>query len=388
MPLQLTPEQIRRLVERAAVGTGDADDGGAGDDAYALADGSSSGPYEPMRKRRHTAYLLFLEGSDPKPDTPMSKRVLDYLVQNLQPEPALTHVELFIPPGSPAHDTHFSTYLGMRANWGRQFKGGADFYLAENRTLWSAVPVMALDAADRMRLECEAHVNTPYGDFWPSLYRYPLATPPFRAFSGWVGDTTRRSQAHCASLTARCLRCGLPELGLPHASAWYGPTTLYLELTRRERFEQYAAQRAELQTLRTLPDEEGVVDAANTLVWGADASVAELNEEVCAEAVELLCDRVVEAGCCLDERKQHEAQKHLGLALVRWSQLLREPSWKAAARADALSEADTERAGDSSGSEEAAEWAPMTLGADKPLRRRAGGGGGAGGGSSLAWSRS
>ena len=75
-----------------------------------------------------------------------------------------------------------------------------------------------------------------------------------------------------------------------------------------DRWEGYAAQRSELQHTRSLPEEEAVVDAANVLVWGADTAVAELDDDTCAEAIEHLCDRAVEAGCYGDVRKQRERE--------------------------------------------------------------------------------
>ena len=421
MSLQLGPEQVRRLVERAnrERRRADADanaDAGAGDAApcYRLpaGGGSADAGLDPMRKRRHTSYLLFLEGTDASPDTPFWTRVLDSMVQGFQPEPALTHVELFIPPDRLADDVHFSTYLGKWADWGSGFPGGGEFYLGKNQLLWRAVPIMAMDAAPRLRRELEAHRETPYGSC-ATLYRYPFSVPPLRAAAGLLADTPKVTPAHCASLTARCLKAGLPELGLYNPSAWYGPTTLYLEMTRTDRMRGYAQQRQELEHLRTLPEHECTLEAAETLVLGSDMQVMELDCAVCADAIDHLCDRVVRLGVTSDVPQQIEAQQVLGRALVRWSQLQRSAARAVAAALDgggaadadadgsaqdALSDAHTEHAHGGSGSDDSADVAEWT-----PMRLHSGSGGGAGrrrasstskrghhhggGGSHLAWAR-
>ena len=412
MSLQLAPDQVRRLVERANRERrgGDDDEGEA--PCYRLpAGGAADGGLDPLRKRRHTSYLLFLEGTDPSPDTPFWTRVLDSMVQGFQPEPALTHVELFIPPDGLADDVHFSTYLGKWADWGSGFPGGGEFYLGKNQLLWRAVPIMAMDAAPRLRRELEAHRETPYGSC-ATLYRYPFSVPPLRAAAGLLSDTPKVTPAHCASLAARCLKAGLPELGLPNPSAWYGPTTLYLEMTRAGRMRSYAQQRQELEHLRTLPEHECTVDAAETLVMGSDLQVMELDCELCTDAVEHLCDRVVRLGVGGDVAQQVEAQQVLGRALVRWSQLQRSAARAVAAAMDggaaadsdgaaqdALSDAHTEHAhggGGSDDSADVAEWTPMRLHSSGggTGRRRASSAskrghhhGGGGGGSHLAWAR-
>jgi len=429
MALQLAPDQVRRLVERATrerrrVGGGGGADAGDGDDdsdgdapCYQLPAGAGAGAgLDPMRKRRHTSYLLFLEGTDASPGTPFWTRVLDSMVQSFQPEPALTHVELFIPPDRLSDDVHFSTYLGKWADWGSKFEGGGEFYLGKNQLLWRAVPLMAMDAAPRLRRELEAHRKTPYGSC-ATIYRYPFSVPPLRAASGLLADTPSVTPAHCASLTARCLKAGLPELGLHNPSAWYGPTTLYLEMTRVGRMRHYAQQRQELEHLRTLPEHECTLEAAETLVMGSDMQVMELDSELCADAAEHLCDRVVRLGDTDDVARQVEAQQALGTALVRWAQLQRSAARAVAAATalgalggnggggdvDALSEAHTEHAHGGSGSEDSAdvsEWTPMRLhGSAGASRRRVpspspskqssggGGGGGSGGARHLAWAR-
>jgi len=408
MPLQLSPEQVRRLVERMQHERASADktDDGSEDDAYDAT--GLHGPavtLTPAQRHRHTAYLLFLEGADAEPGMSWGAWTLDTLVQACQPEPTMTHAELFVPPENADQDVHFSTYLGKKADWGSKFGGGHSFYLGTNKDLWVAVPVMCMDAAPRLRREVEAHVGTDYGTCRRFLYNYAFAVPPLRSVAGWVDDRTKEAPAHCGSLTARCLRAGLAEVGPPNPSAWYGPSSLYLEMASKERFEQYAAQRGELQHTRSLPEEEAVVDAANVLVWGADTAVAELDDDTCAEAIEHLCDRVVEAGCYGDVRRQRETQRHLALALVRWSQLKRETvkaikraqekaereraAAQAAADPDALSNADTEHVGsgsganasggESSGSEgAAAEWMPLSFGDGQPRQRNR---------NALAWAR-
>ena len=334
----------------------------------------------PAQRHKHTAYLLFLEGADAEAGMSWGAWTLDALVQACQPEPTMTHAELFVPPENADQEVHFSTYLGKQANWGSAFAGGQSFYLGTNKDLWVAVPVMCMDAAPAPRAR---------GARWHGLRHVPPVSVQLR-ICGAAAAVRRRVGGRPNQRGAGALR--LAHGAVPARRHRGGGTAkpvavvrselALLEMTSKERFERYAAQRSELRHTRSLPEEEAVIDAANVLVWGADTSVVELDDDTCAEAIEHLCDRAVEAGCYGDVRKQRETQHHLALALVRWSQLKRETvralkraqekaaleraALQAAADPDALSNADTEHAaggggdvahasgGENSGSEGAA----------------------------------
>ena len=220
MSLQLAPDQVRRLVERANRERrgGDDDEGEA--PCYRLpAGGAADGGLDPLRKRRHTSYLLFLEGTDPSPDTPFWTRVLDSMVQGFQPEPALTHVELFIPPDGLADDVHFSTYLAS-GQTGVGVPG-------RRRVLPRQEPAAVARRADhghgrraRRGASSRRIARRP-----TARARRCAATPsPCRraAAAGLLSDTPKVTPAHCASLAARCLKPGCRSWGCPTPSLGTG----------------------------------------------------------------------------------------------------------------------------------------------------------------------
>ena len=90
-----------------------------------------------------------------------------------------------------------------------------------------------------MRAECNLHCGTPYPPA-ASLWQYPMSIWPLRAFSGFLDDRIN-APAHCAALSARILRSAFPRSALPQPSHWYGPSSLYLELSTPERMERALA---------------------------------------------------------------------------------------------------------------------------------------------------
>lgn len=274
-------------------------------------------------RRHHVVYLLFVDPDEPDAEWSFFERALDSLVQTLQPLPAATHVEFFIPPENETQDVHFATYMGKSAGWGSSFGGAKDFYLGTNLTKWRAVPVFAMDAARRLRTEINTapHVGTPYAPM-SRAFNYVFSVPPLRAFAGWIGDKPGDS-AHCASLTARCLMAALPETEMAHSSNWYGPATLFLEFTKLWRIRSYAAQRAELEFVRPALEQENIEEAVSVLLFGADSAVAMLSTHQCEQAVDFLTGRALDATASGNEHVAHRAQCQLGLALVRWSILQR-----------------------------------------------------------------
>ena len=139
------------------------------------------------------------------------------------------------------------------------------------------VAIFSIDAVDRVRTECHDHVHTPY----PSMSRllnYPFSVPPLRAFAGWLDDQPG-TPAHCAALSARILRSAVPEISLPHASHWFGPSSLYLELSTPERMERaLATQRPvgrskaeEEQDKRAGGEDGGAAEAAPSMSSGLAA---------------------------------------------------------------------------------------------------------------------
>lgn len=288
----------------------------------AQAGGAREGARVPdaVSKRPNDAvYLLMLEGDAPNPEWTFFEKALDLAVQTVQPSPALTHVELFVPPRREGEEPHFGTYLGKEAGWGSDFGDSVDFYLneARNGPSWRAIPVFAHGAVDRVRAVANDHSKTPYASVYRA-FNYPFSCPPFRSLA-WALNDERGTPAHCASLTARILRRALPEIELPHPSAWFGPSTLYLELSRRERVEADQIKLQEAATLRSLPEEEEEVTGADGLVRASDDAVSAMSDAECEAGVRLLTKKVVDAAVLGDPTMQRLAEKQLARGLLRWS---------------------------------------------------------------------
>ena len=272
---------------------------------------------------QQVAYLLSLEGDEPHAKWTWWETALDTLVQSAQPAPAITHTELLLPPETANDDMHFAIYLGKQAHWGSAFGGGRKFYLDPqgNAKSWRAVPIVGQDAVDRLRAECAKHTGTSYGPVH-RLFNYPFSMPPGRSLA-WLLDDTVGSPAHCASLTARCLRRALPELGLSRPSAWYGPSTLYLELARESRMASYKQYLTGAETVKATVEVERTAKSADTLLRGSDDSVVALSHDECQCGVDLLTSKVVDAAIGGDPTSERLMQKNLARALLRWSQINR-----------------------------------------------------------------
>ena len=282
------------------------------------------------------AYVVGLEADAPNEDWGVFEGGLDALVQSFQPAPVMTHVELLLPPaeasasarggggggGEGEERINFATYLGKRADWGTQFGDAEDFYLGKNFDAWRATPVVAWDAANRLRDECELeHVHTPYAPVL-RLYNYPFSIPPLRSLA-WTIDDSPKTPAHCAALSARILRRALPETELPMSSAWYGPSTLFLEMTREERMRTYSRQLNDVGELRATAEvEEDETDAElgeQALLRGSDGDVRELTQHACHLGTEKLARKAIDAAVNHDPTMARMWQKNLAKALMRWA---------------------------------------------------------------------
>lgn len=268
---------------------------------------------------REWAILLFLEADEAGTDFSFAEKALDALVQVMQPAPSITHVELFVPAtDDSAADQHFSTYLGASgATWTTGYGDGLRFYLDPkgNGASWRAVPVFGRDAAQRIRAECNLHVDTPY----PSMGRllnYPFSVPPLRAFAGYL-DNRRGTAAHCAALSARILQTCMPELNVPNSAPWYGPSTLYLEIARQGRMVAYAAKARAEATVESIVDTEDAVASLEILLRGGDAEVRALSERSVIAGTNLACTHCVAAGVDANPALVRTRQKELARAVLR-----------------------------------------------------------------------
>jgi hypothetical protein len=256
-------------------------------------------------------FAMFLEPTNaPNPQASLGETVVNAIVEAAQPPPSMLHVELLAPEHG--KDSIFATYLGFESGFGTAFGNGRDFYFGHNAGRWRAVPIAARNASRRTHAECEHHVATPY-----SLARYAFAVPPLRSVAALL-PSKPHAPAHCATLTARVLRRAIPELGLARSEAWYGPATLFLELTSERQMQRTSAFLEQRQpSVRAQTDDEAKAVAAHVLVNGTDDEVAQLPHEASTLAVHAMARRAVDAD--VDDTARRLVQRQLATALLRRS---------------------------------------------------------------------
>tara|TARA_X000001036_G_C20580570_1_gene766573 strand:+ start:61 stop:972 length:912 start_codon:yes stop_codon:yes gene_type:complete len=257
------------------------------------------------------AYVLFLEPrSRPDPSWSTGEKCLNWLVRTFQPAPALMHCELCLPPLPPreAMRSQFATYQGCTSSWMNDRRENERFYLGSGAPTWRAVPVFGIDAAQRIRDECDLEQGVAY-----SLARYITATPPFRVLARAM-PAQRRAPAHCATLTARVLRNALTNSTAPsHVAAYYGPSTLYHELCA------IAAHRTESMGLRADALDDETARGVETLLRAPMAeSTGALGDAGCAQAVHALTLRACTDLVGGDATAQKVSQRQLAQGLLRW----------------------------------------------------------------------
>ena len=189
------------------------------------------------------------------------------------------------------------------------------------RSSWSAIPIFALEGAEKLRRECNLHHGTPYPPGF-LLWQYPMSTWPLRAFSGLVDDRIN-TPAHCAALAARILRTALPTTyAMEHPSHWYGPSSLYLELATPTRME--AALARERPAVKAKVEEEALDRLADVLVQHSDDEVAEMRREDAHKALHTLAVCVLRAGSRtadneVDQDDFRDAQERYARGLCRYT---------------------------------------------------------------------
>lgn len=304
MALRLSPEQWGDLVNASKDGCFTQTESwlAAGDTAAAADDLTSS-----------LVFVLALEGrSVPDPTWSVWQRALDSLVQMAQPAPSITHVELIVPPQPDGkQNMHFSTYVFETAQWWDSHANNRSFYLGSNAPHWRAVPLSCKSAASRVRQECGKHVGTAY-----SLSRYVCAVPPVRALASLLPDAPL-SPAHCGTLTARVLKRALGEVAPVHASGWYGPSSLFLEMSDGEKREATSHFLTGSAGMQSIVEKEEEAAALSGLLNGSDDRVRSLADEACRSAIRSLSTRACSDG--LDEAGRRIVQKQLATALLRYS---------------------------------------------------------------------
>ena len=178
-------------------------------------------------------YALFIEPRDDPPAGGRGGALRRLAVRTFQPSPAMTHVELFMPPVllDEADRTQFAT-AGRRPAGSRTGSTATTFTCT--RTPTSGARCRCLRPT-RRRLR-GATCRRPY-----SLLTYLAGVRPFRWVARFLPDA-RRTAAHCATLTARILKNALgPQHAPTQPSASYGPATLYHELNAHAAHHTHAA---------------------------------------------------------------------------------------------------------------------------------------------------
>jgi hypothetical protein len=271
-------------------------------------------------EKMEMVYLLAL-ASSPRQDSRLSffEKLVGSLVRIFQPDPVMAHVELFLPTHERRGEMHFSTYYGKHAGWGSDFKNSESFYTGENGSRWRAIPVMGRGILSKLRRECasEADVATEY-----SLVGYVFSVPPLRALSS-VRDNSVGAPAHCAALAARVLTRAIPSIDLPCSDAWYGPSTLFIELSKQSRMQLYDEYITDTTPATlSLPEQQELSNAKETLLSGTDAAVRTLTTDACMSAIRRQSHLVISAKAAGDVSPRTSVlEQGLARMLLRWSTL-------------------------------------------------------------------
>ena len=270
-----------------------------------------------VRSSCDVSYVLFLEPrKEHDPRTGVLERLTDAAIKQFSPSPVLAHVELLLPPipDSDGGRTNFATYLGHTAGWQNrgqaQAEDGIAFYLIDNGSRWRALPVFGANAVTAVREAAESNVGSAY-----SLVMYPTSAWGLRRLA-WLWGDKPQHMGHCATLASRVLKAAGLGVSLEHASAWYSPGTLYTELYNSVGAPLEASERDGLTTVS--PDE--CTRTIDTLLKHqlSYATVRELGDAACIDAVRALTLRVCATAEAGDEAEARQAQKRLANVLLRW----------------------------------------------------------------------
>ncbi len=280
-----------------------------------------------VRSTCDVAYALFLE---PPADgaTSQSQGTLEWLadvaIKRFSPSPVMAHAELLLPPipDSGGGLTHFATYVGRGgANWQNRFEDkaeGIEFYLIANGARWRAVPVFGSNAVDAVRTAAQENVGAPY-----SLGMYPTSAWPMRGLA-WLWGDKAMHMGHCATLTARVLKAAGLGASLDRPSAWYSPGTLYTALHESVGAPLEAGERNGLTSVA--PDECARTVHALLQTELSYATVRQLGDAACIDAVRALTLQVCAAAEAGDPEASRAAQMRLARGLLRWTLLREDPT--------------------------------------------------------------
>lgn len=253
----------------------------------------------------NVVYALFLEPHTADVDAPAPSfwnRMLTFAIENMQPSPVMTHVELVVPRSQ--SPVHFSTYIGMKSGWRRNVANNYQYYIVRHANRWRAVPVIADEAEMRVRSVCDKCKGVSY-----SIFRYITSAFGIRNFACLVPDGLR-CDAHCATLTARVIKsAGVAPYMRP--SAYYGPASLYKELVEKIPVSQTSEYTA-IQSVEALLDVERILRGSDDVVRG-------MTESECMQSIQILTQAVCTKQNCDDIDARIRSQKDLANAILRWS---------------------------------------------------------------------
>eukprot|EP00966_Prymnesium_polylepis_P026262 605910-Prymnesium_polylepis.2 len=254
-------------------------------------------------------FAMFLEPHDPPPGSEpptFFDKLVTFAVTNLQPSPVMAHVELVVPCVVGADQpVNFATYIGSTSGWQKDIGNNEKYYLVNNANRWRAVPVFGKNVASISREVCNDSEGVHY-----SLMRYATAAWAFRGLSSLVPDR-KHSPAHCATLTARILRSVVGKSWLKHASAWYGPASLYAELCSDLGSKAIAPETTLLSAQQA--------EVVEVLLRHSDDEAMGLGDKRCMEAIRALTLKAASAEAFGDSAIKTLTQKQLATALLRWS---------------------------------------------------------------------
>jgi len=212
---------------------------------------------------------------------------------------------------------------------------------------WRAVPIFAFQATKRLRDEASrnyavykpTHDNEPYTidrdapntgtETTYSILTYVLTIPPLRSLVSlynFFSPDRRGAPAHCASLTARVLRKALEKIALPHPSAWFSPTTLFLELSSRPRMlaNKQKIDDGGVPLVNDAIEHDGEAEEAIEMFKnGSIADATKVSRTAARRAIALLSKQVVEAAVVGEPTEVRDLQISLANALLKEALLAR-----------------------------------------------------------------
>lgn len=271
--------------------------------------------------------VIFRNGGTSRTAT-CAEALLDGAVEDFQPYPTMTHCEYWVGESETGEFNHYGTYIGLSqgATWTSELPKSKEFYQDSS---WSGIPIVDTNCAVKMRDVCDQHKGTPYPSSFV-LWQYPMSVWPLRGFSGWLNDE-KRAPAHCAALSARIMSHAFPEqFGLKHPSHWYGPSSLYLELTTPTRMKKSLETMKALQRKNDSEDETGEkgILQAPILLYECDELVCRMTLNKANKALEELAIDVLECGSRkvhgeINQQEFSAAQARYATGLIRYTWVYR-----------------------------------------------------------------